>query len=380
MKKLIAIAVVFALVMGGVFAETSVSGSANGKLVLGQGKTGEDSTVDAGGSMKLKISGKNEEGNFGGEFLFNADNRAASLKDPKSNVWWKPIDMLKIQIGSDEWGSFGIDNGGTGIYGNMDDLDIWQSIGAGKDFGSITGKGLFLSVTPISGLEFDVAIPFFNVNGAGFTAAYWPAAKEVYKRFQARLVYNINNIGKVQAAYRSASYELGDPGKIGVDFDLSALSGMGLALAFQLNTYFPTGDADLATTESWPLNLLFSFGFTAGDFNVKFRFTGEFLGKTTVNDVVTNETTATVRFGLFPNFKVSDALFVGVGFDVQVNNIGEDLVTGDKLKTNILWHASPHLRYTVGPGLFQAGLNVGSKTGAEGILEWQIPIRIAYSF
>jgi len=37
MKKLIAIAVVFALVMGGVFAETTVSGSASGKVLLGQG-------------------------------------------------------------------------------------------------------------------------------------------------------------------------------------------------------------------------------------------------------------------------------------------------------------------------------------------------------
>ena len=46
MKKLIAIAVVFALVMGGVFAETSVSGGANGTVVLASGKTDQDDIYD----------------------------------------------------------------------------------------------------------------------------------------------------------------------------------------------------------------------------------------------------------------------------------------------------------------------------------------------
>jgi len=375
MKKLIAIAVVFALVMGGVFAETSVSGFAVGKITLAKGETGKDSKASGVASSRIKLSGKNEEGTFGGEFRFDSGDTmwteaTAFLQTGRSNVWWKPIDMIKIQLGAGLDGSFGVGhaNTGWGFYAGVNDLDIWNYASRfnGQEFGQHTGPGLYLSVYPISGLELNFVLPFSAEKDV----------LEVYKRFYAEVSYKIDNIGTVKAGYKSATYEYTDPGKIGVSFDLSALNAMGLSLAFKLHTGFPTADLDADKKRSEPLYMNFGAGFTAGDFNVKLRFLGEFLGKTTTGDAEPVKDLSMIGFGLFPNYKIG-SLFVGVGFDVNINKISSVEGAADPVLT---WHTSPFVQYQVGPGKFQAGLNVGTKTGDSGILQWDIPLRIGFDF
>jgi len=427
MKKLIAIAVVFALVMGGVFAETSVSGSANAKVVLGKGETGAKNQTSGGGGVQLKITGQNEEGTFGAQFRFNSDlnwSGTTPIKEVRSTVWWKPIDMLEVRLGSELDGSFGIKdaNTGWGFYGNYADWGMWkpQEGGDGSGFGGRNGTGLFLSVKPITNLSVNLVVPFRN----------WDVAVlDVYQQIYAEVTYKIDNIGLVRAGYQSDKGALGmgfdtaevdkkyneamdkayaeflktgdytpvvkgtptetiltenTPHKLGLSFDMGdLLKDMGLALAFKLDTGLPTANPDQKLSRTQPLYVNLGAGFTAADFNVKFRFFGQFLGKTTHTDTdVVLKDPAFIQLGLFPYYTVGQ-LTVGMGFDVRVANIGED-VNGDKLDTVIRWHTSPFVQYKVGPGKFQVGLNVGTNAAkpkpTQDVLAWEIPIRMDFNF
>ena len=410
MKKLIAIAVVFALVMGGVFAEANVGGGVWGKILLGQGMTGESPVADGAAGMDLNLSGQNDDGTFGGRLGFAADSvwhgkdllgkDGTNIKDVTSRIWWKPIDMIQIQFGSNSYGAdFGIGdaNTGWGFYQGFNDLNVWNSdwdppdawkfhdLGLGfqgNGLGSGDGMGFYLSVYPISGLEFDLKIPFWGEQ----------PVMDIYKKFYAQVSYDIPNIGKVQAAYKSNTLGLGyaadgfvdNPATIGLSFALSALQSAGLDLGFKLSTNLPMANLDQDLSKTYPLDLAVGAGFTTGDFNIKFRFAGNFLGKFTTDvsdpsNVFVDKTPAYIIFGLYPNYKVGD-LFVGVGFDMRVNNIGEDSRTGERRETRVLWHAAPHVGYNVGGGKLQAGLNVGAPNGEQDVIRWAIPVRMAYSF
>jgi len=130
-----------------------------------------------------------------------------------------------------------------------------------------------------------------------------------------------------------------------------------------------------------PLDVAFGAGFTAGDFNVKLRFSGLFLGKDTnitTGDIL-SKNSAMLGFGLYPNYKVTGNLLVGVGFDVMVHGLGED-AAGEPFEKTVRWHASPAVQYSVGPGTFQVGMNIGAPNGEEKTLVWEVPVRLAYSF
>jgi len=381
--------------MGGVFAETSVGGYTRGKVTFGQGETGKDSKAKGEASARIALKGQNEEGTFGGEFRFGSDTWAGSnafLKDGRSNVWWKPLDMLKIYLGPPSLdGSWGLSDAVTG-WGFTEGYKDWgmQDFG-GYGFGDRGGNmGLFLEVKPISGLEFDLILPFNTETDV----------LNVYKKFYARVVYDIPNIGQVQAAFQSDLFKFNgvddaklaagnfdegikrDTGKLGLSFDLSALNAMGLKLGFMLQTGLPTANGDLGITRTEPLKVDFGAGFTAGDFTVRFRSYGQFLGKTVIT-TATGETTvkdfSRIGFGLFPFYKVSGNLTVGVGFDAKVENITEEewWTTG----STVYWHTSPFVQYAVGPGKFQIGLDVGTNSKADpDVLAWRIPIFVNFGF
>ena len=131
--------------------------------------------------------------------------------------------------------------------------------------------------------------------------------------------------------------------------------------------------------------MAFGAAFTAGDFNVKLRFSGLFLGKTTnhTTNIVTEKLPGVIGFGLYPNYKVSGNLHVGVGFDVMVHGLGTPADGdwgGPEFQSVVRWHASPVVRYTVGGGEFLVGMNIGAPDGKQQSLKWEVPIRMGYSF
>jgi len=66
-----------------------------------------------------------------------------------------------------------------------------------------------------------------------------------------------------------------------------------------------------------------------------------------------------------------------VGFDLRIQGINDDDPARD---STIRWHASPHIKYSVGSGSFVAGLNVGAPNGEKNKLVWDVPIAISVDF
>jgi len=400
MKKLIAIAVVFALVMGGVFAETTVSGGASGKVTLGKGETGVDSWTAGEGGLSVKISGKNEEGNFGGELSFGANVNANSwgstdftklkngdlnaapalnFKEIRSNVWWQPLDLLKVRING---GNFNLGRGGTGIF--FGDIQLWQ-LSEGPEFNGGDGLGLYLSVFPIKNLQFDVSFPFGrNINGETIGVR---EPKQVYLKFFSMLTYKIDNIGTVKAAFKSNTFEYGNPASVGLAFDLSAIQNV--TVGFEAHTSLPTADPDNSLVKTSQLNANLSAGFTADDFNVTLGFYGKFLGKTVNSDTgdLLEKTPAEFAVGVHPNYKFG-GIKVGLGFEVRIKNIGmKDVEVGSFAGTDytVQWQASPQLQYTVGKGTLRTGVAIGNPDPVVGApqanqIRWQIPFKLGFAF
>jgi len=369
-----------------VFAETSVGGYTRGTIIVGQGKTGDDgSTTWAEAQARVQLTGQNEEGTFGAQFRFGGSNpwkpgATAILQDGRSRVWWKPIDILTIQLGSGLDGSFGIGeaNTGWGFYGGDADWGMWKAGGDGFGFGGRTGMGLYLSVKPISNLDFNMILPFGQNGGETQTKD----VEEVYKKFYAEVAYKLDNVGTVKAGFQSDTFEYDHPAGIGISFDMGdLLKASGLGLAFQVNTKMPSASEDLNRKKTYPLKADLGASFTAGDFQVKFRVFGQFFGQetNTATDVSTPEKQL-LQVGLYPNFKVSGNLLVGIGFDVRYYDFGKDAAGDPLTDTKIKWHTSPVVQFASGPGKFQVGLNVGNDSGKEGILEWGIPIMLNYNF
>ncbi|MDR2922543.1 MAG: hypothetical protein LBU85_04265 [Treponema sp.] len=304
MKKLIAIAVVFALAAGVAFA-ADIGASVDGKIHVIEGTSKEDTEVMASGAfnvLRLETSGQNEEGTFGGwlrvdtlgisNVSVSADTAAyqKALTDYVANggnlvnatnpqhgdyinpanftkasgqlsggffgyAWWKPIEQLKLTIGVNPDGHFGTD-GVTqwGFYQVAGDIvgnhaSAWgggiESAASGfvyRDafFGGWASNGAIITVTPIEGLEVNVGIPFIAKAGRG---------ENVYKSTTVQAAYNIDGIGRLALTWDGSTYGGKDAEK--------PLSGGGLGRLF---AYF-----NLTSVENLSVDIGFGIPFASNN-------------------------------------------------------------------------------------------------------------------
>jgi hypothetical protein len=246
MKKFIALSAVLAVLAGAGFAEVSVSGQVDtvvmplqvvapdeGDTLIGAA-VGRDAD-DAGTRVRIGIVAQTEDQKAGLNFklqFFTIRPTGQINFDDFAEVWWKPVDQLKIEagkfvndtlrgkIGDDNWQKYTL---------NMKDPDHifsrFRSQGWGAD---PTPVGFMLGITPIAPLYIGVAVPaldqFVAKSGNPFlTGSYsyyeWDndtnAIKgeektegnvaHVYEKIQAGVGYTIENIGLVRAQYVGAS-------------------------------------------------------------------------------------------------------------------------------------------------------------------------------
>jgi len=253
MKKLVAIAVVFALVTGVVFAADGVNINAWGRgvfaplIVKFPGETYDgkkwktqqeanfkgkmvDKAADAfvgtgatwGGNnvrVDFRIVGNSEYVGFG--LNATAENNKLAGNDDAAYIWAKPFsnDVLKIKIGllveDTLRGKIGTANNTFDNYvlpGAFDEDHIFNRFGSGEDWNSTnTGEGInanqpafLLSSSPIDGLFIGIM-----VGGGNAGADLWPSwgtssavkAFSAYNFMQVGAGYVIPNIGHVRAQY-----------------------------------------------------------------------------------------------------------------------------------------------------------------------------------
>ena len=393
MKKLIAIAVVFALVAGTAFA-VDLGGTVIGRVGLFGGDKnadGDDIVVGSASLSRIRLEGAGEvaEGKFGGWLRFSPQDIRFGDGDNVGTAglaWWKPISQFKMIIGVNpdgHWGKEGVTGwmfsqtaydtgvtvsenniwGGGGLYGNG--LTTRTAF-----FGGYDANALMLEIKPLDMIDVNIALPYF----AG------GELKDIFKALTAQLSLNFD-FGNIAITYKgepnyiqdgNVGWAHTDGGVLYGYFGLAAIENLAVdvGLGFQLPNSDHT-DPDLKN----PFALGLGLKYTAGAFGVKLRTVMSF--PTTDKD--DNEAQPfKVLADLLPYYVINDTTraFLGAGLGIKAPK-DDDAVVG--------WYINPWLEVGEEWG---AKFVVGFKLWSDGVKDaddkvttnWAVPLSIIVSF
>jgi hypothetical protein len=380
MKKLIAIAVVFALVaVGAAFAETSVGGNLKiGGDLIG-GSSIEDSDPYAG---KLVLWDSHANVNFSGEkaggmLRVHAHGQgSASPLDWTPDVftfgWWKPVEQLRIQLGVNpdgDWGAAQISGWGFNAEAQGGTaLDQYRKLGAnGSDiarttkgwYGGFNGLGAAVSIFPTQGLTINWALPL----GSQTTLA------ETYGRSHFNAAYNIQDIGTIRVALKlNGEYEkdkANSPDFWG-SFYLIAVENIGVDLGLGFVT--PAGK-----DQDGVLGVGLGFRYGLDDFSIKLR-AGVDLNKEG------DDSAPVLGVHILPAYNVGPCtilLNAGLGVVTHAGDVDAD----------IGWFINPYVKANMGGGTFYGGIQLYSigkdpsdPKGEKDLINWAVPITYNFYF
>ena len=376
MKKIIAISVMFALVIGAAFADVSVSGGYHMSFDLAVDKVqgnGEDvgmGRYGAGGDVGVSAEGDNA----GGKLRIWGDNyHAATGIGDHALVWWKPIDQLKIQLGGwdGDWGHNQII--GWGFTEGAKDTVALETRYAGDKAPGFWGgfnQGLSLFISPADGIEIDIGIPV----GRNDSASKPYSTAVIFSNTKINVKADIPNIGTAKFALALNKGDLGtDTSAVAKDaelitdiyvaFYLSALesSGMGAELGLGVTTSGTTGK------KNDKIDLGVGFKYEAGDLGLK---AGLGVGFGDANKVGT-KTLIPLSVQVLPYYNLGAlTAYLNAGFDTKLG--------ADDTVVSITFN--PYVKVPISGGNFWAGVkffNSGVK-GADA--QWSIPIGFNYGF
>jgi len=268
MKKLIAIAVVFALIASAAFAETAISGtvSVRGYLFSDTLNDNENTATMTGQieTVYVQMSGTNDEGTFGGLIRMRGNETGGAYH--RAFAWWKPIPQLQIFWGQDPDGKFGPYNAwsffqGQESYAHDHDWGAWRA----PFPGNWDSLGLAFSLYPADGLEVNLVVPLPGTNSTSKNFGdVWGGSLQLMSS------YAIPQIGKAFLTVQGPGRNIfGDEtvhnnyGVIGVGFLLTAVEGFDVQLGFA--TTLP------GEVKDYPAFLGLIANYTGGEFGVRFR-------------------------------------------------------------------------------------------------------------
>jgi opacity protein-like surface antigen len=429
MKKLIVLSVIFALVAVGVFAadvSVEVHGSANlisgstGNTAnsydeYGQQKVDKDgnlefTTPDARasfgiGRVRIGVSGGTEDGTLGGWGRLDFSGSASGA----GFVWWKPVDMFKLQIGQNPDGEFGLDGiARWGFYQLAGEVVVspnnawggsYTGLGANFGdafFGGYGGAGLILNITPAEALAINIGIPLDGL------------AEEAYQKFTAQVAYDIEGVGKAGLTFasnlgfvggklplygydeedekvqlvRPAAKPSFNPSQLYAYFNLSSVENLGidLGIGYKLplsgvTVVSGTGTNTETTTvsQNYPLAVGLGVSFSSGSFGVKTRILGEFLGSQPQTEIVNAAGTTkseelssgySILFDVLPYFAINDNFTFYFSAGIGVIGGAEYMDGKDKVAEDaiVAWHVEPYISITPSywSGTFFAGIRLES--------------------
>jgi hypothetical protein len=380
MKKLIAIAVVFALAAGSMFA-ADLGASVFGKVKVFEGNTIEGSKAVGSGSMeriRLEGSGENDDGTFGGWLRFDGNGGFGG----HGIAWWKPIDQFKVSIGGNPDGIYGKEGWTGWMYyqsandsvtnnGNTWGGGIGGAVFRTAFFHGFDGEGLMLDITPMDMLGVHIALPYIPGGGE---------IKELFKSITAQLDFNLD-FGNIAITYRGTgnnTWFRADP-TIYAYFNLTAVENLSLDLGIG----FELPNAD--TEEKHPMAIGLGVKYDISDaFGLKARalFHGLAGEKGTPLNIVVD---------LMPYYGISDSVvvFFDLGLAIMSPDVGDSMIG---------WRLGPYLRVGQewGPSFFAGffiwsnGKGAGSwDTGSfvpespdpdKAVIRFEVPIGIQVSF
>ena len=389
MKKLIAISVVFALVAGVAFA-VEVGGTVIGTVNVLESTTADGSTVNgSGGLNRVRIDGSGEaaDGTFGGYI------RAAEFT---GNVWWKPMDQLKLLIGGNGGDGFIGKEGVTGwmfyqtaydtgivVPGNVWGWGPWYGLVIGQDSegdpiflgnsgsrnmygqgittrsvfyagGKDGGEDLWLFITPADIVSINIVLPFISEKDK--------EVADIFKKTVAQLDFHLD-FGNIALTYQGDLMEGYAQPKLylyyGGSFDALSID---FGFSYQLANEDSTAN---------PLGVGLGVKYAADAFGVKFRTVATLAGEDKATRLLAD---VQPYFGLGDNLTA----FVSVGLGMTMPDSGDSIMG---------WHFNPYLqvgeewgaKFLFGIKVWSAGDLVPDAKG-NSYINWAVPIAMIVSF
>jgi hypothetical protein len=206
MKKIIGILAVAATFASSVFAadfaaravmEGNIAGGDKDKATIWSLSEKEQKDADA---LVVSVNGDNAGAQFQMWYKYDASG-SAPLNIRNTNIWFKPIDMLKVTVGDVSVGTY------------SEKIDYWK-VGSGEradahqpwtwsSYASVEGPGLSLELTPIAGLWLNAGVTakpgtnFATIGKDSFEyAAYGAAAKYTFADFPLSAAISWRDAGK----------------------------------------------------------------------------------------------------------------------------------------------------------------------------------------
>jgi len=390
MKKIIAISVMFVLLTGAVFAAdigVTVIGSVD--VVKSDTSDETDGKISSTGDMnriRLSASGTNDDGTFGGWFWTNPGDGWAGY------AFWKPIDQLRLLIGSFPDGLYGKEGVTGWSYGQMvTDTNVgggqgdhvWGGGVLGLNtrqafFGGYGEGGLMFEITPTEMVAVNIALPVFDGGKPDAKDKFPNEMANVFASAMAQLSLNFD-FGNIAITYKGKAsyYDYWSPTNdtsvvlayFGGNFgDISLDVGIG---------YMLKGEDDWTP----PITAGIGLKYSADSFAVKFRAIASLAGK----DGNDNSSPTIFFADVLPLFKLSDSMRVGV-------SVGFGMLMPDEGDSVSAFHFNPFIEIGQewGPA-FYAGLRV-EKSGMTDMggysapdpdndtISWSVPIGLIVSF
>jgi hypothetical protein len=433
MKKLIAIAVVFALVAGGVFA-ADLGVNVIGSVDLFQGNNVEGEGVGGGLSMnraRIQGAGENDDGTFGAWMRFEAEGGSNMKQGVSALAWWKPIDMFKLSIGgnpdglydkqgysgwmfhqivadtnvvnaSQAWGCAYTINGPPWTWGGDDKRLIEEAFVGGAPvfqnafYGGEGGNALFLEIKPVDMFGINVILPYekggtyFDEDNDEFAGG----VAEVFKNMTVQLDVNLD-FGNIALTIDLDTDNV-DPDKIGATayLYLGLTSIDNLSLDAGIGMRFPETDLD-DNKITYPLAIGVAAKYDVNDqFGLKARAMARFLGgvKPDAVDKKVTEPFALI-FDIQPYYAINDS--VTIFADIGINMVGSQKYDGEKLSdAGFGWHLNPYIgvgqewgpRFFAGFKIWSTPVWAGAKDDGvikladKASMQWSVPIGLVVSF
>jgi hypothetical protein len=379
MKKLIAISVMFALVAGAVFAETSVSGGVEARLNVyeatmgdwGPGYDGSFPKPVTGGSIstgQIKLAGSADDATMGGALRMRwhyVTGDGNNTRWSQAYIWWKPFEQMRLWLGVDDDGMFEIGqltswafHQGSESYLVLHNWDFWRSIFPGN----FDTFGAALSFYLVPGLDINLVIPTGQSTGwprhHNDAINQKPEIESVYAgSLQLTAGYAIQDVGKIALAYIGSgqsymSDDTTDFGKAAFAFYSGSLVD---GLQFQLGVA-----TDFLKDVTAPIAVGLGVHFNAGDFGLKFR-AGTYIGLDEDAPGPTNGVVGGLKDGKFftanimPSYNTkAGKICLDIGFSMAIPGEGD--------AENGFW-VNPYLKTGLSGGYFQVGLLVINNIG-----------------
>jgi len=384
MKKLLAVLVVFALVAGAAFAQVNVGGQVQAGAILIGGSSEKDSDIVAGARAPNPTTGlinaRAGDDNVGA-FVRVHSRTDGTYYSPTAFAfaWWKPIDQLRLQFGSnpdadwgaaqitgwgfiaeaqefvavDQWSGEGSTLNGSGLT-NLEALVRTGFYGGFKNGGNSHALGI--SLKPIDNLGINIGFPF----GDGLAKA-----AAVYSRTHVNVNYRIEDIGRLNISFVGNGVSGPDDDSNGCDlflsFYLMAVENLGVDIGFDYTV--PPKDAD-----NLPVKIGLGVRYGAGDFGVKLRFAAAVGGE---------DKNALIGVNLLP--------YYNLGALTAFFNLGLGIFKFDGVDDAVVpWYVNPYIAVPAGGLKFFAGFKLSSdgveNSDGDKVVKWYIPIGVNIYF